>query len=198
MKEPSSPDAAEAPAALSPFDPEQLRLRQGEGANLGVQKVLVRVPVRKPKKQEFFRVHPGEEYRLDTALLELKDENEIYLVMPNMRDALLGEVQPYRLQLAANRQGVVFFIPVRIPGEDGRSNPWHESLASGCELATSQWVRITADMSLGGYQPYMSRVDHPEPDWPEKTLEELLEIAFKGYVIDGADHPVIRRLYGQI
>jgi hypothetical protein len=38
----------------------------------------------------------------------------------------------------------------------------------------------------------------PEPKWPETTLEQLLEIAFKGRVIDTMDHPVLRRLRGEI
>jgi hypothetical protein len=33
--------------------------------------------VRKPKKQEFFRVHPSPEYRLPAAILELEEAREI-------------------------------------------------------------------------------------------------------------------------
>ena len=37
-----------------------------------------------------------------------------------------------------------------------------------------------------------------EPVWLEATLQQLLEIAFKGRLIDTMDHPVLRRLRGEI
>ena len=183
-------------AKPDPFDPATLRLAQGLDAELGVKKALIQVPVRKPRPQEFFRVHPGEDYRLDTTILELKDEREIYLVMPEMRGALLGEIVSTRLFAATNRQGIVFLIPVRLPGEDGRSNPWHESLMRAAGLAMASWIRVRADMSLGGYQPFIASGNLPEPEWPDESLGELLRIAFSGNRIDVPDHPVIRRLFG--
>ncbi len=44
-------------AAPNPFDPASLRLTNTAGI-AGVVKLLNRVPVRKPAKQEFFQVHP--------------------------------------------------------------------------------------------------------------------------------------------
>jgi hypothetical protein len=63
--------AAEPP---DPFDVASLRLSQNFTETAGVKKLLTTVPVRKPKKQEFVRVHPGEGYRLDVAMIELKDD----------------------------------------------------------------------------------------------------------------------------
>src|SRR5262245_37913934 len=41
------------------------------------------VPIRKPNKQEFIRVHPSEAYRLTSAaLIDLQDERETFLVAP--------------------------------------------------------------------------------------------------------------------
>src|SRR5690349_14998764 len=68
-----------------PFDPARLRLSQDFASNIGVKKALITVPDRKPDKQWFIRVHPSPEWRLDTILLELKEENEIYLVDPSIR-----------------------------------------------------------------------------------------------------------------
>jgi hypothetical protein len=59
----------EAGPALDPFDPEALRMSQDFGVELGVQKVLLTVPVRKPDKAWFVRVHPAKEYELTTARL---------------------------------------------------------------------------------------------------------------------------------
>lgn len=192
---PSTKKPATAP---DPFDVESLRLKVGEGADLGVEKALLMVPVRKPSKQEWFRVHPDETHRVDTALIELKDERETYLVAPNMRGVLPGEVLPYRLMTAQNRQGVTFLIPLRLPDDDGRSNPWWDSMAKACDLAMDRWTRVRADMSLGGYQVFHASGEIPAPEWPDKPLGELLRLAFQdGRLIDREDHPVIRRLYGQ-
>jgi hypothetical protein len=38
-----------------------------------VKKALIRVPVRR-RPQEFIRVHPGEDCRLDTAIIDLRDD----------------------------------------------------------------------------------------------------------------------------
>jgi hypothetical protein len=73
---------ASAPAGPDPFDPAALRLSQGFAANIGVKKALLSVPVRKPDKSWFVRVHPDQNYRLQTAVIELKEDRggETYLV----------------------------------------------------------------------------------------------------------------------
>src|SRR5215470_9799322 len=76
---------------LDPFDPASLRLSQDFSAQLGVKKVLTTVPVRKPDKAWFVRVHPSEDYRLQTAVVELKEERETYLVAPALWTELAGE-----------------------------------------------------------------------------------------------------------
>ena len=66
-------------AAPDPFDPASLAISGDMAAELGVKKLLVSVPVRKPGRQEFFRVDPRSDYQMNAAVLELKDEREIYL-----------------------------------------------------------------------------------------------------------------------
>jgi hypothetical protein len=36
------------------------------------------------------------------------------------------------------------------------------------------------------------------PQWPDKTLRDLIEIAFRYNLIDREDHPVIRELAGEL
>lgn len=52
------------------------------------------MPVRKPGRQDFIRVHPDESYRLETAVLELKEDRETYLVDPDIWHELPGEIVP--------------------------------------------------------------------------------------------------------
>ena len=55
-----------------------------------------------------------------------------------------------------------------------------------------------ANMPAGTYDVLEAAGQFPEPVWPEVSLQQLLEIAFKGRVIDTMDHPVLRRLRGEI
>lgn len=82
--EPRLTNVNEAPTSgtIDLFDPENLRLSQDFAADLGVKKILLTVPVRKPNRQTFIRTHRSSEYRLATSLLELKNENETYLAFP--------------------------------------------------------------------------------------------------------------------
>src|SRR6266568_3638739 len=61
------------------LDLARLRLGQDFADKVGVKKALLTVPVRKPDRQSFVRVHPDPSWRLDTAVITLKDERETYL-----------------------------------------------------------------------------------------------------------------------
>jgi hypothetical protein len=181
-----------------PFDPARLRLPQNFGEMVGVKKALLTVPVRKPNRQDFIRVHPSEDYRLETAVLELKDERESYLVDPGLWAELPGEIVPKVLFTTINRQGVLMLWPVRLPGEDGRHDEWNRSALEAAEMAQSRWVRVAANMSLGAYEVFEATGALPDPTWPDLSLHEILKIAFKGRYIAELDHPVIRRLRGEL
>jgi hypothetical protein len=177
-------------------DLSQLRLAQDFHKQVGVRKALVRVPVRKPHKQEFVRVRPEPEYRLETGLLELKEDREFYLLAPEVRDQLPGDWTPCRVITCTNRQGVIFLWPLKLPDPDGRANSWAETAIAAAELATRQWVKLVADMALGGYQSYLATGELPEPEWPEHTFQRLLAVAFRDHFIRDMDHPAINRLLG--
>ena len=164
-----------------------------------VKKVLAQLPVRKPSKEWFCRTHPEpDKYSVDTAVLELKEDGEIYFIPPALRDALSGEacVHIKRLWLAVNRQGDAFIWQIRIPGADGKIDSWNDSALAAANKATTQWVRLAANRRMGGYDMSVANISD-EPCWPELPFNELLRIAFKGKVIETLDHPVLRRLRGE-
>ena len=109
--------------APDPFEPAALRVSPDFEA-VAVKRVIVAVPVRKPKRQEFVRVHPDERYRLETAVVELAEERETYLVAPALHGVLADEVKLVRLRLAVPCGGGSFFWPVPLPGPDGRCRRW--------------------------------------------------------------------------
>jgi hypothetical protein len=182
-----------------PFDPASLRLDQSFAEGAGVKKLLTTVPVRKPNRQDFVRVHPDPAHRLTPAgIIELRDERETYLVAPSMADDLARELTRATLFLAINRQGVLFLWPVKLPGADGKHNEWHRSAAEAADEAMKHWVRVTANMSLGAYEVYRAQADIPEPTWPDLSLTEILKIAFRDRIVDRPDHPLIKKLHGAI
>jgi hypothetical protein len=182
-----------------PFDLDNLRIDQDFYEQVGVKKLLTYVPVKsKPNNQDFVRVRPDTAYRCDLLLVELKDEREHYLVTKLMADALRDEGDMYSLRLAINRQTVPFFWAVKLPKPDGRINEWHRSNAEAAELAEHEWVRVRANMSLRAYDIFVAEKKFPDPEWPDKPYTELLRIAFKDRIIEGPDHPVVKRLRGQI
>jgi hypothetical protein len=64
--------------------------------------------------------------------------------------------------------------------------------------AMKRWVRVKANMSLGAYEIYEAEASMPDPEWPELSFQELVRIGFKDKLITGFDHPVIKRLRGQV
>jgi hypothetical protein len=180
-----------------PFNPAALRLDQSYADMVGVKKLLTTVPVRKPNKQDFVRVQPDLNYRLTpAAIIEMKEDREVYLVLPGMAQALPGEFATVTLFTTINRQGTLHLWPVKLPGPDGKHNEWHRSAAEAAERAMKKWVRVTASMSLGAYEIFEASGDLPEPVWPDFSFQEILKIAFRDRVVDRADHPLVQRLQG--
>jgi hypothetical protein len=182
-----------------PFNPAALRLDQSFADTIGVKKLLTTVPVRKPNRQDFVRVHPDPAYRLTpAAVIEVKEDREVYLVTPRMALALPGEFSTATLYLTINRQGVLHLWPVKLPGPDGKHNEWHRSAAEAAERAMKTWVRVTSSMSLGAYEIFEASGELPEPVWPDLSLEEILKIAFRERIVDRPDHPLVQRLQGVV
>src|SRR5260370_2091176 len=108
---------------LNPFDPSKLRLDQSYADTVGVKKLLTTVPVRKPNRQDFVRVHPDPAYRLTpAAIIEVREDREVYLVTPEMAQALPGEFSMVTLHTAINRQGTLHLWPTKLPTAAGRQH----------------------------------------------------------------------------
>src|SRR5262249_13693323 len=145
-------------------------------------------------------VHPDEAYRLQTAVIELKEDRETYLVSPALWGELVGEptFSPRALFFAVNRQGVPFLWPIRLPGPDGKADEWSRSALDAARLAESRWVRVRANMSLGAYEVDYATGPLPDPEWPDVAFRELLRVAFRDRFVDRPDHPVLRKLRGEV
>ncbi|MGZ3781534.1 MAG: hypothetical protein ACXVCY_12855 [Pseudobdellovibrionaceae bacterium] len=190
-------------AQVDPFsDLSKLKISQNFTETIGVKKALLHVPVRKPNRQEFVRVHPNENMRLEVAMIEWQEDKdrEIFLVAPEVASQLPNEVKAKLLVTAINRQNHVFLWPLGLDLEETRSrkNHWYETARTAADMATRNWVRVAANMNLGSYEVFEAQVEMPEPEWPTYSFSELLKIALKDNFIDSAEHIVIRKLLGAI
>ena len=180
------------------FDVSKLRITQDFASQIGVKKLLLTIPVRKPHRQEFIRVHPDESYQLQTAILEMKEDRESFLVDPSLWNELPGEIAPKVILTTINKQGVLFLWPIRLPEPDGRHDSWNHSALEAANIAKSRWVRIAANMPLGAYDVYDAGSELATPEWPKMDFQQLLELGFKDRLITSIDHPAVKKLRGEI
>jgi hypothetical protein len=190
---------ASVPQATSPpdpFDPANLRLDQSFTETVAVKKLLTTIPVRRPGRQTFFRVHPDPEYRDQFPIIDLKDDREEYIVARPLVPELASEIVLKQLCLAVTRQGVAFFLPLRLPSPDGKDMEWWRSLREHAVLAQTRWIRVVANQGLGAYEAWVAADNLSEPEWPELKFWDLIKIAFKDYLITDLNHQVVKRLRG--
>ncbi|MFZ0714259.1 hypothetical protein [Mycobacterium sp.] len=192
-------DPAPGLGAYDPFDPAALRV--DAVAEYDVEQVLTTVPVRKPKRTEWFRVHPSPDYSLDMSLLERENgmDREPYLVTPEIRPLVATELKFVRLFTVMNRRGSVFLWTVSLPGDgDNRIRRISDSALQGADQAKTLWTKLAWDRDLGAYQMFRAKGDLGDPQWPDKSLRDLIAIAFRYNLIDRDDHEIIRELAGEI
>ena len=175
-------------------DFSRFKLSQNFGNVSGVKKKLTTVPVRKPSKTQWVRAHP--EKKMDTVLLKYGESGEdLFLVEPELQVEVEQLAKAYRLVLAIDRQGDPFFWPIALP-DDTRPLNWHLTAMEAAENAELEWTRIQANMNLGAYQIFAAEGNLEDPEWPELSMNELLDIAFKQKIIDRPDHLVLLQLRG--
>jgi hypothetical protein len=189
--------ATSRPEPPDPFDPASLRVNANYAEGLGVKRILTTVPVRKPHKTEWFRVRPGEEWRIETTIFETEGvDRAAYLVAPDLRDEFGNSLAVVLLLLCVNRAGDPFLWRIKLPNADGRMNPWSESALRAAAVAEQRWCRLEPNMGAGCYDLYETASEWTEPKWPEVSYRDLLRIAFRDRLIDSTDHVLLRDLRG--
>jgi hypothetical protein len=185
------------PAPNDITDWASLRVSQDFESLTGT-KTLTTIPVCKPHRQWFFQTHPSEEWHYPTYALEDKIDRETYLVDRPLWSALVGEVVFKRMFAAINRQGVFFFWPVKMPDPNGRKDEWGRTALEFAKLAMGKWVRVVSNLNLGAYEVIEAPAGLSAPVWPELEFPKLLDIAFRERIIRDFNHPVLKRLRGEL
>ena len=190
---------------INVFDFSAIRLAPDFEREAGVRKQLTTVRVRKPRPQEWIRVHPDPECRAEVATLVYKEnddaEQETYLVHPSVA-AELGdaEITYQTIYLAVNRQGVPFLWACRHPRENSRTGDLAAtSRLEAAEAAMTRSVRVQWRSPAFEISFRDDNFVEAEPKWPDKPFSELVQIAFDkpGLFIGSMDHPVVKILQGR-
>ena len=191
-----SPLVAPAP---DPFDAKALRLPPAFEHNAGIRKVIGTIPVRKPHGQEWIRVHSGEGFSDNFGVIILKDDNEVYLLHPNIVGAYENEMTRVRIFVCLSMNKNLFLWPAKLPGSGNKNaDSWNASAIEAAEAAMKRKVRVQSNRALSAYEYCFSDNPTPENDpvWPDMTYNEMLRIGFvkPGRFVDRHDHEVLRLL----
>jgi len=182
------------------IDIESVRLEPDLSLGLSAKRLITKIPIRKPPKTVFVRVHPDPAYRVDVGVIELdQDRGTLYVVAKKLQKALSEDkaFSQRKLITAITRQGDLFLWPIRLAGPDERPNDWNDSALVAADEAVHKWVRVTANMAMGAYDTIVAESTWDDPEWPEMSFQAILNVAVRGRLIDKPDHPVIAKLNGR-
>jgi hypothetical protein len=192
--------AAAAANVIDPFDPATYKTAQPLTAAAGVEEILTEITARAPDKEWWCRVHPDPAMSFCTWIIELKTlQKENYLVLPALWPHLMGEpcFKRKAFYLAVTMQGLPFLWSVRQPSDDTKEpDRWMITGMEAIRLGKTSWVRMHWDEGHKKHRLQTSK-STAEPRWPSATFKQLIELAFKDYVISDLNHPILRQLRGE-
>jgi hypothetical protein len=171
---------------------------------VGAKSSVLIPSVRKPDKLWWVQVHPDESYSQQLALVEDRSQisDNLYIVHPDLQDVVEAADLHFGVRLlclAITRQGTLFFWEVKLPRLGMPINKWSASALSAIEQARKGWVRVTPFTQASQYRIWQPPGKFPAPEWPGQlpSMRDLLELTFKGQVIDTPDHPLLQQARGE-
>ncbi len=155
------------------------------------------IPLGAPNKQLFFRVASA--LSMLVCLLDWKADGFSYLLTQTVQRAISeADVKFVKLYVWVDRRDNVGVWAVGVPYSDGTNYDAWKSGHKVCERAKTEWVKKRWNRQMGVYDivTLHPSVEAPKPNFPELTMEEVVERVFEGRIIDSVDHPIIRELQG--
>ena len=172
----------------------------------GVETLLTALPIlRISEANDFVRLHPSEEDYWSPELcfvsvpIHGEKRDPLHLIDEELAMQYLSakKIKRQRLALASKPNDSFFFCIIPSQNLD---NSWNATTLEACEIPKTRWVQVSSRKQEGveGYKTDFARDPDafPEPRWPSHTLEELIEVTFRGVTIETADHPGLLRLIG--
>lgn len=177
---------------------QSIRLPENFSNAVGGIKLPTKPTFGKLSKQRFSRVHPSDEYKFPTFIVEDKEAGEEYLVLPVMAPYLGRMAQPKILRLAVDNAGTPKLIAEPVVDLSARTTSWTTTMLGAIDLAQTKWVRIESNMDAQQYTVIVAADDLGDPKWPEESMDKLIEAVFQGRLIANIDHPLIQQLQGKL
>ena len=164
----------------------------------GTRKIRSVIPVNKPGKMEWVHLLDHPDFLLPgAAFLDLQDGGRLYLVVPEIAAQLTDDVKLVKLAPGLTRQDKLFLWPCPLIPSGETPNPWHTSHNDAFNAAKGGWIRMKSNRACGFYDIIEPEKIMPEPDWPDMSFADMLQIAFNDdHIVDRDDHPALRRLKG--
>lgn len=162
---------------------------------------------RKPPKDQFIKICTKPGYCLTWPIIECasaagSDDKVIYVVHPKLarqiesEPVLASSLKQARVMLYHVLGGSMYLWVVNQPiGE--KESAMTIARNQAISFAEQNYVRITWDQHKKIHDAFVFKGQFQEPAWPEKTMAEIIKIAFgDARMIRAMDHPVLRRLAG--
>jgi|CXWL01.1.fsa_nt_gi hypothetical protein len=185
----------ESPKGRPHLDLDRLRARKQPGG-VTFKKTQAEIPLEKPRKGIFFRTHLS--WRDEAEVLDAPGPrgNTFYLLYQDVDHGVSHLVSRRLLVPTITRDGAVAIWPARLP--NGKSDTAATSALTAIAAAEKQWMSIAYQSSQRAYEMKPAAGISHEPEWPFASWEELLDRAAQNALIASPDHPVLRRLRGEI
>lgn len=154
------------------------------------------VGVNKAPNQVYIQAHPDDAMSFQSLAIKAKDK--IYLLGKDLWEAYSKDLKPYKFYLCQTRKSNYFFLPFKGSLDDQKLDSWNISGHRAIKDARQSWIRLISNMEMGHYDVMFANDQTTVAEWPDKTLDELLEIAFEGRIIQDENNPILRDLRGEI
>ena len=161
------------------------------------------IPVRKPMREKFFRVHPDKEYSIALQILEIKGDSDLKgeYVVPPPKDENLDQffrenramIKKKMIVLCEDIDGKHFLWPVAPLSSD---NNWHKTARKASNEAKSKWTRSIPNLSKGCNDIILAKNITKKPNWPKENFDQILNASFEGKTLDCMEHDVVQCLKG--
>lgn len=162
---------------------------------------------RRPPKDQFIKICTKPGYALSWPIIECasaagSDDKITYVVHPRLAlqleqdPALASSVKMARIMLYHVLKGGMYLWVVN-QGTGEKESAMTIARNQAIALAEQNYVRITWDPHKKLHDAFAFKGQFIEPAWPDKTMAEIIKIAFgDARMIRTMDHPVLRRLAG--
>jgi len=151
------------------------------------------IPVRTPDRQWWFRCHrdPAMSVPVDLLVVRSGPDEGTYFLDPEVEfpDELDQYVVPALLTRAITHDGTEFFFLAKQSDKAPK-----QSTRRVVHEARKAWVKMQWNPTTKAYDFQFARQLRRDPIWSDKTLDELLEMAFSDNFITRRDHEVVNRL----